>query len=70
MDTLDRVEQIDWLRQFAANLAEMNADAAAGEIVDYAVSKVGRADLDITLPTWFGCHDMMLLTEYVQEALA
>jgi len=67
----DRPRQIGWIRELAASLAEMNADEASAEqIVHYAMGEEGRADLDITLPLWFDSHDMMLLTEYTQEAMA
>ena len=69
METNDRAKQIDWLRQLASSLAEMGGGTAE-EIVHYAMGKPGRADLNLTLPLWFDSHDMMLLTEYVQEVLA
>ena len=64
----DRTEQVNWLRELAANIAENLGEGAAEELVAYAESP--EADVwDIEWPEWYDNHDRRLLVEMVSEAL-
>jgi len=67
LTTDDRVVQVDWLREFAANISEMGGDeSSADEIVEFALSEDGLESWNITMPTWFDRHDRRLLIEMVE----
>lgn len=68
----DRVEQVNWIRQLAENIAANlsgSPDDTADELVEYALSEEGRESWGIDLPEWFDGHDSSLLIEWVGEAL-
>lgn len=69
MFTDDRVEQINWINEIAANIAENLGDGTAEELVTYALSDEGRAAWGIELPAWFDAHDRALLVERVAESI-
>ncbi len=68
---MDRVAQINWIRQLAANLTDSAPTevTVAEDLVAYALSDTGRLEQSIELPEWFDSHDRGLLVEYVQENL-
>ena len=70
MTTNDRVRQVDWLREFAGNIASNLGEGTAEELVEYALSDDGRESWGIELPEWFSDHDKRLLIEWVEEACA
>lgn len=66
METTDRVQQVNWLRELASNIADWSTGAEnAEELVEYATSDEGTQTWDITWPSWFGRHDQELLTAMV-----
>jgi hypothetical protein len=72
---MDRVQQVNWLREFAGNIVNMTSvncdlrDVTANEIVDFALSKEGILSWSIELPRWFDKHDKNLLIEMVRDSL-
>ena len=70
MDTDDRVEQVNWILQFADSIAQNMGEGTAEELVEYALSDEGREPWGIELPTWFDDHDRRLLTREVARILA
>jgi len=66
---MDRIEQVNWLRELAVNIAQNLGEGTAEELVEYALSDEGRESWGIEIPEWFDGHDRELLTEIVAEAL-
>ena len=66
MVTEDRVAQVDWLREFAANVAQNMGEGTAEELVEYALSDEAGESWDIELPEWFDDHDRDLLVQMVR----
>jgi len=67
---VDRVAQVNWIRDLAASLAGLaDGTHSEDEIVEWALSKQGARQLDITLPGWFDDHDRMLLTDMVGDSI-
>ena len=72
LDTEDRVEQVNWLREFAGNIAQNLAwgpETSAEELVDSLTLPEVRESWGIIMPTWFDDHDRSLLIQYVTELL-
>lgn len=71
MDTTDRVAQVNWLRELAANIANISpaGECTAEEAVEYALSDEGRESWGIEIPGWFDGHDRRKLVEWVAESL-
>ena len=67
--TEDRVEQVNWLRELAGNIAANLGEGTAEELVQYALSHEGRESWGITIPDWYRLHDHSLLVRYVAESL-
>lgn len=65
---MDRVTQVNWINELAANMANMGGGTAE-EIIEYALSKEGQESWGIDLPDWFDDHDRWLLTQRVAESL-
>ena len=65
----ERVTQIDWLRDLAANIASKPDEGTAEELVEYALSDEGRDSWEIKIPAWFTDHDREILTRMVGESL-
>jgi len=65
---MDRVSQVNWLRELAVNIAENLGEGTAEELVEYAHSEEGKV-WGIEWPDWYDEHDRKLLTELVAEAL-
>ena len=68
--TMDRTEQVDWLREMAESIATNGhnpVDGVSAEaLVAFAVDENGWG---IDWPDWFDRHDRALLTRFVSEAL-
>jgi len=70
MDTEDRVQQVNWIRQYASDLVDSQPpECTAEEIVEYALNDVDRDPRD-ELPSWFDTHDRSLLLRFVKEEMA
>jgi len=70
LTTEDRVEQVNWLRELAGNIAANLGDGTAEELVEYALSDEGRESWGIEIPEWFDDHDRGLLVQWwVAESL-
>jgi len=69
LDTDDRVQQVNWLRELAYNISQNLGEGTAEELVEYALSDEGRESWDIELPSWFDDHDRGKLIEWVAENL-
>lgn len=69
LTTEDRVAQVGWLREFAADIVQNLGDGTAEELVEYALSDEGRESWAIEIPDWFDGHDRKLLTEMVADSL-
>jgi len=67
--TEDRVEQVNWLRELAGNIAANLGEGTAEELVEYALSREGRESWGITIPQWYSLHDRGLLIQWVGESL-
>ena len=74
--TEDRVEQVNFLNELAANIAMIGeppapnlGDGTAEEMVEYALSDEGRDAWGLVIPDWFDDHDRRLLVERVAESL-
>jgi len=65
---MDRVSQVNWLRELAVNIAENLGEGTAEELVEYAHSEESKV-WGIEWPDWYDQHDRELLTELVAEAL-
>ena len=65
---MDRIEQVNWLRELAVNIAQNLGEGTAEELVEYALGE-GREPWGIEIPEWFDARDRELLTEIVAEAL-
>ena len=63
LTTMDRVEQVNWLRDLTANIVfgSANPSTSAQERVDYYCET-------FELPEWFDGHDKRLLVEWVKES--
>ena len=71
METTDRVQQVNWLRDLAGNLAAWSTGGeTAEELVEYARSEEGTRCWDITWPLWFDAHDERLLAGLVAQRIA
>lgn len=68
-DGEDRVKQVNWLRELAANIAANLGEGSADELVEYALSDEGRESWGIDIPAWFDDHDRAFLVDCVAEAL-
>lgn len=66
---MDRVAQVNWLRQLANDIADNLGTGTAEELVEYALSVEGRTAWNINIPDWFDAHDRGLLVRFVIEAL-
>ena len=69
MDTDDRVAQVNWLGELAANVADNLGEGTAEELVEYALSEEGRESWGIELPGWFDEFDRALLERNVAASL-
>jgi hypothetical protein len=71
METTDRVQQVNWLRELAANIAGISpaGECTAEEVVEFALSEEGRESWAIEIPSWFDDHDRRKLVEWVAESL-
>ena len=67
--TEDRVEQVNWLRELAGNIAANLGEGTAEELVEYALSREGRESWGITIPDWFDAHDHDVLVRWVRASL-
>ena len=65
---MDRVEQVNWLRELAVNIAENLGKGTAKELVDYALGE-GREPWGIELPEWFDDFDRKSLVIFIDAAL-
>jgi hypothetical protein len=68
-DITDRVQQVSWLSELAANIAENLGEGTAEELVEYALSDEARASWGLELPAWFDAHDRRLLVDMVEKNL-
>lgn len=69
MTTEDRVGQVSWLNELAANLLDGpgNYDnPTAQDIVAYALSDEGRDSWGIELPEWFDAADRAYLVRRIE----
>lgn len=69
MTTDDRVAQISWLRELAANIAENLGEGTAEELVEFAFESDTMETWGIEIPEWFDDTDRALLVEMVAESL-
>lgn len=70
MDTEDRVQQVNWIRELAGNMVGISPEGQTAEqIVEYALSDEGSQTWLIDWPAWFDAHDKGLLTRFVRESL-
>ena len=69
LTTKNRVEQVNWLRESAYNIATWMGKGNAEQHVAYALSREGRESWGVTIPEWFDDHDRALLVEYVGKSL-
>ena len=67
--TEDRVAQVNWLDELAANITANLGVGTAEELVEYALSDEGRDSWNIDLPAWFDDHDRDLLVSKVRQNL-
>ena len=67
---VDRTQQVNWINELAANIAENLGEGTAAELVEYALSAEGRESWGIELPEWFDAHDRGLLIQAVKRGLA
>ena len=71
METADRVQQVNWLRDLAGNIAAWGPLGETAEaLVEYARSDEGTRCWDITWPLWFDAHDARLLAGLVALRIA
>jgi predicted transcriptional regulator len=69
METTDRVQQVNWLRELAYNISQNLGEGTPEELVEYALSDEGRESWGIEIPSWFDDHDRGKLIEWVAENL-
>lgn len=65
-ETDDRTEQVNQLRQFAADLAETTPpeETSAEQVVAFWLDEIG-----VDLPTWFDNYDRTQVIEFLQTFL-
>ena len=63
---MNRVSQVNWLRELAGNLAANLGNGTAEEIIEFALSG-DAVEWGIEIPDWFDAHDRELLTDMVAE---
>ncbi len=68
METTDRVRQVNWLNELAANIAANCGSGTAEELVEFALGE-GAETWGVVLPSWFDDHDRRLLVDLVRRAL-
>lgn len=69
LTTDDRMAQVGWLNELAANIAANLGEGTAEELVAYAFSDEGRESWGIEVPQWFDAHDRGLLIKRVNDNL-
>ena len=68
---MSRPEQIEWIKELAANLVSWveDFDAEVEEIVKYARSEEGTRSMNIEWPEWFDEYDRSFLEDCVRTEL-
>lgn len=65
----DRVQQVKFLRELAANISNNLGMGTPERLVEFALSDEGRTAWGIEIPEWFDDFDRGRLVEYVRENL-
>ena len=65
---MNRVAQVNWMRELAGNLVANLGNGTAEEIIEFALSG-DAVDWGIETPDWFDAHDRELLTDLVAKRL-
>ena len=63
---MNRVDQVNWLSEFAHNIVEWLGDGTAEELVTRALDGDGMESWGTTIPEWFDEKDRQILIEIVK----
>jgi hypothetical protein len=69
VNTEDRSQQVQWLMNLAANIAQNMGSGSARDLVEYALGDEGRDAYQIYIPEWFDAHDRALLVSFVDDCI-